>query len=286
MLIGEEGEELVLDDGTTNRAAGNVAVQLRNLVALGNVRILIEEEWGGVEPACSTVNIGCAVKNIRAGGGAEIDVRAGCRTLLRVIHGSVHADFRDGLGRGRGDGVADGQVNGGSGLDDSATAAWAGLDAGRVDDARGGDLAGAFAVEEIAGVNAIQQKRIRSVALAIGPDGRVSETGVCAGSSAQLCGNPRGLGRKTGKTPGGQRHRFNLRFVHDVTYRGVHGVHQRRAFHFDGFALGCGNFQLRIERCRAVGLHGDMGRLLNIEVLRRVGKRIGTDGQVHKRITA
>ena len=47
-----------------------------------------------------------------------------------------------------------------------------------------GHLAGALAVEEIAGVHAIQQERVGSIALAVGPDGRVAQAGVRARAAA------------------------------------------------------------------------------------------------------
>ena len=77
MLITEEAEELVLDDGTTERAAGNVAVQLRNLVTGWDIGILVEEKRCGVDPVGAAVHVRRAVQVVRARCGAEIDVRAG-----------------------------------------------------------------------------------------------------------------------------------------------------------------------------------------------------------------
>jgi hypothetical protein len=51
------------------------------------------------------------VQGIRAGGGAQIDMRTGCRALLRIIHRRIDPYFRYGLWRGRGDGVADGKID-------------------------------------------------------------------------------------------------------------------------------------------------------------------------------
>ena len=71
----------------------NVAMQLRNLVVRRNILILIEEEWSGVEPAGAAVGVKVAVQIIGARRRAHVDVRARRRTLLRVIHRGIHADF-------------------------------------------------------------------------------------------------------------------------------------------------------------------------------------------------
>ena len=68
--------------GPPNVPPGDVAMQLRNLVVRGNVGILVEEEGRGVDPVGAAVNVGGAVEVVGAGGGAQIDVRAGCGALL------------------------------------------------------------------------------------------------------------------------------------------------------------------------------------------------------------
>ena len=95
-------------------------------------------------------------------------------TLLGVVHGSVYAKFFDGFGGGSGESLADGEIGGSGalkGLGRRAGNAGGAADAGVVDDAGGSYLAGAFAVEEIAGVDAIEEKGVAGVALAVGPDG-------------------------------------------------------------------------------------------------------------------
>ena len=158
MLIGQEGKKLVFDDRAAHCAACDVAMQLRGLVVGGNVRVLIHEEWSGVDPVGAAVDVGRAVIFVGARGGAQVDMRARGRTLLRIVHRCVDPDFGNGFRRGRGNGVADREINRGRRLDDAAAAAGAGLHAGRVDDARRSHLAGALAIEQVAGVNAIQQK--------------------------------------------------------------------------------------------------------------------------------
>jgi hypothetical protein len=60
VLIADEAEELVLDDGPAESASGNVAVQVWYLFASRNVGILIEEERCGVDPVGAAVKVGGA----------------------------------------------------------------------------------------------------------------------------------------------------------------------------------------------------------------------------------
>ena len=47
-------------------------------------------------------------------------------------------------------------------------------------------MAGALAVEQIAGIDSIQKKRVAGVALAIGPDWLIAQAGVRAGAIWQF----------------------------------------------------------------------------------------------------
>src|SRR5580704_102004 len=100
---------------------------------------------------------------------------AGRGALLRVVHRGIDADFGEHFGGWRGNRVADGEVNRGQGLNHTARAVGGG-NAGAVDDARRWNLAGALAIEEIAGIDAIEKEAVRSVALPVGPDGGITET--------------------------------------------------------------------------------------------------------------
>ncbi len=62
------------------------------------------------------MQVGAAVNLVRARTGAQIDVRAAGRALLRVVHGSIHAHFLNGLRSRRGNGLANCKVNGGATL--------------------------------------------------------------------------------------------------------------------------------------------------------------------------
>ena len=224
-LIGEESEELVLDDGAADLRARGVAMQLRVLVVGGDVAVLLEEERSGVEPVGSVMEVCAAVEGVGPGLGAHIDVRAGGGSLLCVVHGGVDADLLDGLGRRRRHGVADGQVNRGA-AGHNAAAAVVGL-ARVVDDPEGGDLAGALAVEQVAGVHPIDEEAVGGVALPVGPDGRIAQAAVGAGAAGELdvdAGRKRG---NAGKAAGRQGDGFQLGFIQHIAHRGVHGVHQR-----------------------------------------------------------
>src|SRR5277367_3188179 len=98
---------------------------------------------------------------------------AGVRALLRIVHGGVYAHLGERVGWRSGQRLADREVDRTSAADNAARA---GLkSAGIVDDAVGADGTGALAVEEIAGVDAVEEKAIRRIALAVGPDGLIAE---------------------------------------------------------------------------------------------------------------
>jgi hypothetical protein len=111
MLVREEAEEFVLDDGPTHGSTRNVAMQLGILHVLRHVRILLEEERRSVDPVSAVMHVGRTVKAISARRGAEIDVRAGGGTLFGVVHRSIHANFFNGLRSRCGNGIADGQID-------------------------------------------------------------------------------------------------------------------------------------------------------------------------------
>ena len=279
MLIAYVAEHLVLDQRAAGRSARRVAMQLRNLLIGRNVGVVVEEERRRVEPAGAAMNVRVAVECVGSRLGAHVQVRARGRPLLRVVHRGVHAHLFNGFRRRAGDGVADGKINRCAALDDAPGRAIAA--ARVVHHAERGHLAGALAVEQVRGVHPIQQKRIGSIALAVGPDGRVAQAGVDAGAAGQLGAHARGLNRQPGKAAGCQRRQVDLRVVQNVAVGGVHGVHQRRGFHQNGFA-GLAHLERGVHRGSTIGLHPDVLRLLHIESLVRVGQRIRADGKVHK----
>ena len=97
---------------------------------------------------------------------------------------------------GSGQRLTDGQIGRGGTLDHRRAATGGAADAGVVDDAGGSNLAGALAVEEVAGINAVQQEAVTGVALAIGPDGLIAKPAVGAGPAGQFGVH---AGRKNGE---------------------------------------------------------------------------------------
>ena len=104
--------------------------------------------------------------------------------MLGIVHGCVDADLLDAFRGRRGQRVADGEIDRRTRLNHAAGATVA--IAGAADHARGGDLAGALAIEQVAAVNAVQQEAVAGIALAVGPDGSVAQAGVDAGTARQL----------------------------------------------------------------------------------------------------
>ena len=283
VLVAEEEEELVFDDRAADGSAGGVAMELRDLLALGNVGVLLEEEGRGVEPIGAAMAVGGAVEDVGAGGGGEIDVGAGGRALFGVVHGGVDADLFDGFGGRCGEGVADGEIDGGGGLDDAAGAGVA--DAGVVDDAGGGDLGGGFAVEEVGGVDAVQEKGVGGVALAVGPDGLVAEAGVGAGAAGEFGVDAGGEDGEAGEGAGGERCGFDLGVLEDVAVSGVDGVEQGRGLDGDGFGDGADG-ELGGQADGAVCLDDDAGETLLREALAGEGEGVGADGEVGEAVGA
>ena len=182
MLIAYKTEKLVLDERKAESSPGGVAVQLRYFLVARDVRILVIEIRRRIQPIRSAMNVSAAVKRVRAGRGAHVDVSATGGSLLRVIHGSVDAKFLNRLRSGRGQCLANGEIRRCRALKDFRRGAARAGNAGIVHNPCRRDLACALSIEEIAGVDAIQQKSIAGVALAIGPDRLIAQSGVHTGA--------------------------------------------------------------------------------------------------------
>ena len=74
--------------------------------------------------------------------------------------------------------MTNGQVRRSGALYHSRTGTGGSANTGIIYNARRSYLAGAFTVEEIAGIDSIQQKTVAGVALTIGPDGLVAQTAI------------------------------------------------------------------------------------------------------------
>ena len=277
VLVGEEAEELVFDDGAADHSAQGVAVQLRILVVRRHGLVLIEEERRGIEPVGGAMQIESSVIVVGAGGGAQVDVRAAGCALLCVIHRCVDADLLDGFRSGRRKRIADGEIDRGAGLNDAAAAGVAHAGAGT--HAIRGYLAGALAVEQVAGVDAVEQEAVAGVALAVGPDGSVAQAGVDACSARQFGIDAGREDGDSGKAAGGQRDRFDLRSIENIAVRGVDRVEQRIHIDFNRVRHGA-HFQLRLERDGAVGLHQDARIALGRETFLGKGDGVFADGEI------
>src|ERR1700735_4235954 len=229
------------------------------------------------------MNVCVTVAFVAAGARAHVNVRAAVRALLRVVHGGVDSNFRDALRRWRGNGVADGEIDG-SAAGTDAPASVVGL-AGVIDDAEGLNLAGAFAIEQVAGVDAVEEKGIRGVALAVGPNRRVAKAAIAAGPAWQLCVDARRHDGQAGKAAGGQRNRVDLRLIEHVAVGGVNCIQKGRGFDGDRLAH-LADLQGGIYRRCAVGLHKNAWVFLRLVSRVDDGYRVVADGQIDQSVDA
>src|ERR1700730_18565341 len=77
-------------------------------------------------------------------------------------------------------------------------------DSGVVHNARRSHLAGALAVEQVAGVDSVQKEGIAGIALSVGPNGLIAKAGVARGAGRQLGIHPSGQNGKYRETAGGK----------------------------------------------------------------------------------
>ncbi len=227
------------------------------------------------------MNVGRAVKIVGAGGGAHVNVRAAGGALLGVVHGGVDAKFFYRFGRRRGQSLTNCEIGRGGALDDCSAAAGGAADAGVVYDASGGDLAGAFAIEEVAGVNAVEEKTVAGIALTVGPDGLIAESAVGARAAGEFRIHARGKKSEAGEAAGGQGDGLDLILFEDVAVGGVLRIHEGRGFHGNGGA-DLADFESYVYGCGAIRLHGDGRNFLGFEAVVGEGEGVGTDGKIYK----
>src|ERR1700676_1005059 len=234
------------------------------------------------------MEVSAAVEVVSAGGSAHVNVGAAGGTLLGVVHGSVYAELFDGFRRGRGQSLADrkiGRSGALQGFRGGAGNAGGAADAGVVDDASGGDFAGAFAVEEIAGIDAVEKEGVAGVALAVGPDGEIAEAAVDARAAGEFGVDTGGKNGDPRKAASGKRDGFDLVLLENVAVGGVDGVHEGAGFDGDGGA-DLANFESGIDGGGAIGLHNDGGDSLGFETVVGEGEGVGADGEFYKIIAA
>src|SRR5579875_106872 len=107
MLVADECEDLVLHDRAAKSSTKLVAVKLGIFHVCGDVGVLLEEEWSSVQPVCCSAAIERSVKQVCTGRCIHLDVRAGGRTLLGIVHGRIDVDLLEELWRRRRDSIAD-----------------------------------------------------------------------------------------------------------------------------------------------------------------------------------
>src|SRR5882757_10041156 len=132
------------------------------------------------------MDISSGMKSVGAGRSAHVDVSAAGGTLLRVVHRSIYAKLLDRFRGRRRDGLADRQVRGCRALHDFRSRIRSESRTGVVHNTCRGHLAGALPVEQITGVDSVKQEAVARVALAVGPDGLVTQTTVRASARGQL----------------------------------------------------------------------------------------------------
>jgi hypothetical protein len=260
-------------------------MQIRIFLLARDVRVGFEKERRRVERVAGSIDISAAMELVGAGGGAHVNVRATRGALLRVIHAGVDAKLLNGFGGRSRNGLADSQIGRSGRLYFCGAELGGSAHTSVVDHARGGDLAGAFAVEQIAGVDAVEQEGVAGIALAVGPDRHVAKAGIYAGAAGKLGVDARGENSEPGETTGGKRSGFDLAFVEDVAVGGVGGVEQRRCFdNYSGIDLT--DFESDIDSGSAVGLNGNGGKFLSLKTVMREGERVGADGKIDEIIAA
>ena len=208
-------------------------------------------------------------------------MRAARRTLLGVVHAGVDAQLLDGVGSRRGYRLADGEIGRSGTLHLGGAELRGAAHAGVVHHPGRGDLAGALAVEKIAGIDAVQEKGVAGVPLAVGPDRHVAEAGVDAGAARKFRVDSGRENGEPGEAAGRKRSGLDLIFFEDVAVGGIGGVEEGRGLDGD-----CGthlaDLESDVEGGGAVSLHDDRGNFFGLKTVVGEGKRIGTDGQVHK----
>src|ERR1700758_3045947 len=186
VLVRDVSKKLVFNQRSPQCSAGRVAVHLRNFVVGRKVGVLLVEKWRRVQPVSAAMNLATAVEGIGARGGAHVDMSTAGRALLRVVHRGIDADLLNSLRGRRRDRLTDRQVDGRRALNWRRAGAGRIRHAGVVHDAGRCDLAGALAVEQVAGVDPIDQKTVAGIALSVGPDGLVAQAAVDPGSTRQF----------------------------------------------------------------------------------------------------
>src|SRR5271170_813964 len=143
---------------------------------------------------------------VGAGFRGDVDVRAAVVALRCVIHRGVHGDFLDRVERRCGEGLPDGSVNGGAGLDGAAGAE---VFTSVKNEAVFSYLAGGVSVEQVIRAGAIQRKAVAGVAVPVGENGLIAEAGVRTGAAEKIGVNAGTQNRQLREAAGAERRLFD-----------------------------------------------------------------------------
>ncbi len=145
--------------------------------------VLLEEEGSRVDEVGGVCAVNLAVVVIAARGRSDLDVGSAVGTALRVVHGGPDTDFFNHLRRRRGQAIA-------VGSGDSRVRLRLPTQTGSLTNIERvslrGVLAGSLAVEKIRYIDAVDLERIACVALSIGPERLIAQTGIGANAGQQF----------------------------------------------------------------------------------------------------
>ena len=214
----------------------------------------------------------------RAGGG--FDLRAALAALGGVIKARVHAQFLDHLGRRGRQPLTDGVVHRAAGLRVAARqSAGAGIERKPV----GRHLAGGLAVEQVVGIGSVDGKAVARIALAVGPDGLISEAGVRSRAVQEVRTQTGAEDRQLREAARAQRHVVDGAGIQHVPRGGVHLVEQRSGSHFDG-GRHRADFQLPVDRGGPVAFDQNGCVAFGLKTFFAEADAVVSDGQIRSLI--
>ena len=262
-LIRQEIKQLVFLNRPAQRSAELVAGEEGHFV--DNGRGCVVEERRSVHVAVLELFVDFAVQLVSTGLGQHADVRSAIGALRGVVHGGVHGNLLDRLGRRCGKGLADGAVHRGAGLQRAARAK---ILTGVQSEAVLAHLAGGVSIEQIVGAYAVQRKAVAGVALPIGEDGLIAEAGVAARTPQKIRVNPRTHDRQLREAARAERRLLDRKLIDNISGRGVHLVHQRRADHVNR-RRNRTDSEVAVDRSGSVAIDDDLSVGLCVEAFLR-----------------
>ena len=139
-----------------------------------------------------------------------------------------------------------------------------------------GDTARRFAVEEIVGLDAVDDEAVAGVALTIGEDVLIAEAGVGARAGEEVGVDAGAQKRELREAAGAERSAFDEFGAERVAVGGVGLVQERRAGNGDAGADFAG-LERAVDRCGDAADDGDLIVHFGLESVAREGDGIRTD---------